>query len=412
MNDLLTFRTRENKIKVLNQEISAFRAKDILRSGSRLFTPDGKVASASQVGVVSSDHLLTASLKNQVAALPAEAVPKGSAQKRWSHSQLGDQANEIALATAQEHIDYLVNGLPNFGFTGQVTTSTKHIVYTNSHGSDLQIEYDEYGFHYEFRRKGSPNIADAFFGHSDSVGFAGTQDLRWLVEMLQAYDQEVTVDPGRRKVLMIPEPRTILKIGESLRADSYYEGTALYSGRLGKKIFSDQFSLSDLKYLPERSCLGPFDFEGTLAAGPKLPLLDQGVLTGLISDLRNEKRHNMTSTANGFRDYHNSVRLQFSNLTLERGPRSFRTILKDAGEVIVCGMALGGDLTAQGDFSTPIQLAFLVKNGVVQGRLPPLSMSSHLERMYGTEFLEVASDSIFKQATDPYILCEMDIQVN
>jgi hypothetical protein len=91
--------------------------------------------------------------------------------------------------------------------------------------------------------------------------------------------------------------------------------------------------------------------------------------------------------------------------------RSFRDILKDAGTVVVCNMALGGDLTGQGDFSSPVQSAYLAKDGIIVGRLPALAMSSHLERMYGPELLEVACDGAYLSSVDPYLLCEMDLQV-
>src|SRR5690606_13618831 len=143
------------------------------------------------------------------------------------------------------------------------------------------------------------------------------------------------------------------------QADSYSEGTALYSGKLGEKVFSERLSISDLREAPERGAFAPFDFEGTLAKGKKTVLLENGVLKALVSDLKNEKRHGVKTTANGFRDYNSSVGLDFAHFSMEPGSRSFREILKDAGEVIVSFMAFGGDITAQGDFSTPIQLAFL-----------------------------------------------------
>ncbi len=201
------------------------------------------------------------------------------------------------------------------------------------------------------------------------------------------------------------------KLAESLRADNYSEGTALYSGKRGQRILSQKLSVSDIKNDPARHGTKPFDYEGTVAGTPALKLIENGTIVNLISDLKHEKRYGIPTTANCFRGYNSTTGLKFSNLVIEPGQRSFREILKDAGEVIVSVMAFGGDYTADGGFSTPIQLAFLAKDGVIQGRLPPMAMNSRIDRMFGTELLEVASDGSCPGETDPYVLAEMDIQL-
>lgn len=410
MNDFLKFKTSEHKVKILNREVSAFRSKDLSRSGARMFTADGKVISASRLGTISDQDLLAGCEANRAIAFAAEGVPTQTLRRQWKLSQ-EKLSGDTALKAAEEQIQYLVQNLPDFIFSGQVTASTHEITYSNSLGAELQMSYDDYGVSYEFRRKGSPNIADAFFGCNSSLGYAGVENLKWQVELFQAYDQKLDIKPGKHKVLMLADNRSLAKIGESLSADAYSEGTAIYSNRLGQKIFSDKFSVSDIRYRPERGGLRPFDCEGTIAPSAQTTLIERGVLKSLISDLKNAKRHGVASTGNGFRSYNSSTKLQFANLAVDPGLRSFREILKDAGQVIVSVIAVGGDLTAQGDFSTPVQLAFLSDGGVIQGRLPAMSMSSHIESMYGGDLLEVASDGVAKNSADPYLLVNMNLQV-
>lgn len=409
MKDILKVHWTEHKVKIENGHVAAFRAKDITRTGARLFT-GGLVASASQVGPVSEGVLFEKCLAHKDAALPAEGIPTGSAKKSWDVRKKGNPG-EIALAAAKEHIALLGRELPNFIAQGQITVSSHEVAYTNELGADLRLAYDDFSFVYDLRRKGSPNIADAFLYHSDQTGFYSREDLGWQIELLRTFDQEVKISAGKKKVLMLPDARALGKVAEGLRADMYWEGTALYSKRLGEKIFSEKFSLSDLRWVPELGGLKPFDFEGNLAPSDRVSLLERGTLKALISDLRNEARHKVASTANGFRDYSSSVRLGFSHLAVEPGKRGFREILRDAGEVIVSCLTSGGDLTAQGDFSTPVQLAFLVRDGQVVGKLPALSIFSHIEKMFGADLLEVAANGPTKHSGQPYLLAEMDVQV-
>lgn len=407
MHDFLKFKTQEHKVKIVNGEITAFRAKDITRTGARKFF-DGKVSSASVVGEVDSGSLLDKCDEHKDVAAKAEAIPRGTEKKQWNVCKRLD-LQAAALQAAQEQTKLLRKELPNFVVSGQLTSTRDIVHYQNDLGADLDLRYDQFGTSYEFRIKGSANILDSFHFESSTAGFA-EEGLNWQIELLQAFENEVTVAPGRHKVLMTPDYTVMNKIGESLRADNYNEGTALYSGKMGERLFSEKLNVSDLRYDANRGAIGPFDYEGSIAASTTAKLIEGGVIRRLISDLKNEARHGVESTANGFRQYNSSVKLAFSNLAIEPGPRSFREILKDAGDVIVTVMVFGGDLTSQGNYSSPIQLSFLSKGGKIVGRLPALSMSSHIQEMLGSQLLEIASNGAYPQSSSPYYLSEVDIQ--
>ena len=410
MYDILTKSILENKVKIVGSEIEAFRSKEISKKGARLFG-EGKILSAAHIGEISDQLLLERCRAHSELALPSEGTPHSQETKRWNLSKIQRKGSEIALKAAEEQLQFLKGNLPNFSFQGQVAVSQKTDSYTNDLGANLYLDHDEYTFSYDMRRIGSPNIADAFFYFENCSGFFSKEALAWTIELFQTFDHEAKVASGKHKVLMLPDESVLRKLKESLSADSYSEGSALYSGCLGQKTWSEKLSLSDLRLVPERNGLCPFDYEGTVANAATTPLIEHGVMKALISDIKNEQRYGIQSTANGFRDYNSSIRLNFSHLALEPGKRDFRKILKDAGDVIVCYTSFGGDLTGQGDFASPIQMAFLAKNGQIVGKLPALSMSSNLDKMLGGDLLEVAASGPFGNACDPYLLCEMDIQL-
>ncbi len=407
MHDFLKFETQEHKVKIVGGEITAFRAKDISRTGARKFF-EGKVSSASIVGAVDKASLLKKCDEHKEVAAKAEAVPRGNEKKQWNICKTVDLKSE-ALKAARHQTQLLADQLPNFIVTGQLTSTRNGIHYQNDLGANLELRYDQFGNDFQFRLKGSANIIDSFHFESSSEGFS-TEGLDWQIELLQAFENEVTIKPGRHKVLMTPDYTIMNKIGESLRVDSYSEGTALFSGKLGERLFSEKLNMSDLRNDSKRGALVPFDYEGTLASSDSVSLIKAGAIRSLISDLKNEARHGVQSTANGFRQYNSSVKLEFSSLAIDPGHRTFKEILKDAGDVIVTVMVVGGDLTSQGDYSSPIQLSFLSKGGKIVGRLPALSMSSHIQQMFGPQLLEVASNGPQVQSTSPYYLSEVEIQ--
>ena len=57
-------------------------------------------------------------------------------------------------------------------------------------------------------------------------------------------------------------------------------------------------------------------------------------------------------------------------------------------------MCSGGDTTPDGNFATPVQVAFLCRDGKFVGRLPEIGVSGNLFDIYGKNFIGQAEDSL------------------
>jgi hypothetical protein len=77
--------------------------------------------------------------------------------------------------------------------------------------------------------------------------------------------------------------------------------------------------------------------------------------------------------------------------------KTIRELIGDE-KAIYLVMASGGDTTPDGDFATPVQVAFLYEKGKLVGRLPALNVSGNLFDIYGKNFVGQAEDSL--SATD------------
>lgn len=409
MKDILRTKITEHKVRIEGSEISAFRSKTVARTGARVFS-DGKVASAAQIGEVSEESLFSQCQANTDLALPAEIIPQSSLKKNWSFSKESRPLQDLTFEAAKESLDYLASGLPNFAITGTISSSDHSLSYSNDLGADLSVSHQMFSSGFEIRKKGSPNILDGWFGEASVLSY-NKEYLDWPIELFRHFDNEVKVSPGYHKVLMVTDQSIMAKLEESLQADSYHDGSALYSGKLGSTIFNKELSVSDYRVSNQLTVFSPFDGEGTVAGVEKRTLIENGTLKALVSDLKNEKRHGVKTTANGFRQYNTSVEIGFASLSIDPGSQSYREVLSSAGDVIVVQMAAGGDLTAQGNFSSPIQVGFLCRNGEVVGRLPALTMTAHIEEILGSRLLEITNGGP-SNGSPPYILTEMNILVN
>jgi len=76
---------------------------------------------------------------------------------------------------------------------------------------------------------------------------------------------------------------------------------------------------------------------------------------------------------------------------------------------ILVWIASGGDFTSEGAFATPVQLAYLFDGNNRVGRLPELSVSSHLYDMFGKDFCGVSTDSLTSLAKANLAVMNMNV---
>lgn len=134
----------------------------------------------------------------------------------------------------------------------------------------------------------------------------------WLAS--ESSQNEIAVKPGVYECIF--SPRAFQELLEPLRRHFdlylYQKGKSVFSGSMGKRVFSEPFSLSDDMAHPGQFGV-PFDAEG--AARPNVKLIERGALKDLISE-----GHSMKGISE-----HPFYPI---NLVVEKGPRTFPEMIK------------------------------------------------------------------------------------
>ena len=73
------------------------------------------------------------------------------------------------------------------------------------------------------------------------------------------------------------------------------------------------------------------------------------------------------------------------------------------GKAVYVMSASGGDYTPSGHYATPVQMAYLVENGKVVGRLPELNISGDFFTILGENYLGTIPDTLLND--NPGELC-------
>lgn len=411
--DIMTVTDESLSVELIAGKINSYRNKNITKKGIRIFE-NNKIFTTSFVGQITDNELIKKAEAAKSVGVPYEYIlPSHPQMNLYDDESLEDSLTGIneSIALAQELIGKYTN---DFVFNGKFERAFFTRTITNAEGMRLERKFAYNEWHFLFKRMGSPNMLDGYFGEGGrDLNVANVLDKN--IPYLDAFKNEISFKNGKYPVFFVESGESselIGKLSESLLAEKYCEGSALYSGKLNTKIFSDNFSLYDVNYSPAHGIYRTFDDEGTIRQLSRLPLIEKGVFKNIVADLRCAKKYGVEATANGQRNFDSAVKTSFNSLVIGTGKRSTQDILNGLDECIVVFMGYGGDFTDKGDFSTPLQLSYLVKNGEIVGRLPQLTVKTTTQDMFGSRLIEIASDGFQKNHLQPSLFTEMDVYLN
>lgn len=162
-------------------------------------------------------------------------------------------------------------------------------------------------------------------------------------------------------------------------------GASLFSGKMGEKLFSGALTLQ-VDRRPE-SWLPFFDAEGSVLEGDTLPLIENGVLVRGAADRAQAARYGCMATAAAGGAYDAAPCRSASEGCLRIAQtHSYAELLGDRSFILI-DVASGGDMTPAGDFATPVQTAYLCRDGLPVGRLPEFSFRGSVFELLGGGFL-------------------------
>lgn len=303
----------------------------------------------------------------------------------------------------------------HFSINGDYKLNHKKTILCDDSGSSLEASRIESTLWYRIKRNGSASIMDAYFWNC-SNNITPEHFLECFRKTLDAYDLTATLPAGKYPVLFAQqgdaEGSFLEKIKSSLKADIYYENSGLLSGKLGSRYFDNRLTIVDSNINTALGIYAPFDGEGFIRKKNQLSLIENGIVTSVIADQRLASKYKIEATGNGKRDYKSAPRTDFNSVEILPGPKSTEAILKSLPLCVVVMMGGGGDFTDIGDYSQPIEFSYLFEYGEVVGRLAPITVRSTVQKMFGNDLIEIASDNYFKSEASPSVFMQMDVLIN
>lgn len=181
----------------------------------------------------------------------------------------------------------------------------------------------------------------------------------------------------------------------------YTAGASLLSGKLGEKCFSEKFTFGDDRNAATHpgSCF--FDAEGTVRPEDRGLLVQNGTLAALATTKNSAALFGLPVSGHAHAAYDGVPSLGMNGLYVAKTAESIAQIVP--GKAVYVMSASGGDYTPSGHYATPVQMAYLVENGTVVGRLPELNISGDFFTILGEDYLGAIPDTLLND--NPGELC-------
>ncbi len=177
-----------------------------------------------------------------------------------------------------------------------------------------------------------------------------------------------------------------------INGSSIARGTSFLKEDLGKVLFAPNVTLVEDPHRLRGPASRPCDGEGLPTV--KRNIIDQGVLTTWIMDLRAARQLGLPPTGHGARGLTSPPSASTSNIHMEAGGRSPEEMMKDFGTGLLVTEFIGSTINmVTGDYSRGAS-GFWIENGEKAYPVSGITVAGNLRDMF--KALEPASDLIFR----------------
>ena len=173
-------------------------------------------------------------------------------------------------------------------------------------------------------------------------------------------------------------------------------GVSFLKEHMGKAIFKSGINIIDDPLRPRGPSSRSFDGEGLPVQ--RRALIENGVLTGWVLDLRSSRQLGLAPTGNGSRGLASQPSASTSNLHLEVGAQSPDEMIKAVGKGLLITEFIGSSInSATGDYSRGVS-GYWFENGEIQYPVSEITVAGNLIDMFMA--LTPANDLLFKGSTN------------
>ncbi len=311
------------------------------------------------------------------------------------------------IEKGNEVIEYLGSKFQGISVDLGITSSTGTFSLVNSNGLDASYRDSIYSASVSvtYMPEGGAKV-DTYESISSlyPVNFRHLADR--IVQKLESASKPAMLLSGRYP-LYLPPSAFIRFLGimlSGLNSIAVWKGVSPLGDKLNEKFFHESFSLHDNPLLPGSPYSFPFDGDGV--SGKEKSLIENGMIKNFISDLKYSEKLGMDMSGNASRGFSSMPMPSFSNIIVGEGSEPDRNLVAGIKKGIWAEqfIGLGQSNSVSGDFSANLDLAYLVENGEIAGRLKDCMISGNIYELLKGDFQLSAERETRGSALVPSVL--------
>ena len=402
---------KKTSLTITNSKISAVLKSTIQRTGIRLYD-NGCLGIAGAIGAYNEDELTGNAKQMLKFKLPYAGKPTSGVTRSLDLSTKLASTNEEFVEFSEKLLESLRTKHPKYMFNHKFELIEAETTLTNDVGTALVQKDKNAQFVLTIKHNDSKNLADGFgVAVSRDMDFdVALGELSWIC---RAYEEKADFSEKNEKipVVLLGEHQEFLaKFLTDLEGNTFGSGASLFSEKTGEKLFGDNFSLL-VNRNAEDTFSNFFDGEGTVLPQDRFALIENGVLQSPYSTKRIANQYGFALTGSAAMGYDSTPAATPESIAVAKSDKTIKELLGGRKAVFVVPyMASGGDFTPQGEYASPIQAAYLFDGENFLGRLPQLSMSSHVNDMFGKDFIGASSVGSYPGCPWSYLAIDMNVR--
>lgn len=396
---------KESIVHVMSNEIHSLKNKTLSSTGIRVYEDDC-IGIAGAQGSFDEKELVTKAQEMLKMKIPypyeLSADRKESVNRKLTLPKGFDLLKET-----QEILKEITAAYPQFILSHEACIYSYFNSMQNDLGLDLVYEDELVALNFVFKHIKSSNIMDGFFGYGGRE-YDRKMFVNHYQQILKAYLNEISLpEQDDYPVIFLGEGQTTAKLDQDLSGRMIGTTSSLLTNKIGQQVFSKDFTLyqtnnSDDTFTPF------FDMEGVVNKGHRIKLIDKGTVLHGYTDKKTAQKYNMPLTGAATGSYDGIPRLAGVELHIEPSEKTLKELLNGKHGILVM-TASGGDFTNNGEYASPVQLAFLTDGENLIGRLPELNIKSNVFDMFGKDFIGVSKDFYFPLSLTRYLVHNMKV---
>lgn len=402
--ELLKINNKETTVQISNTQVKAVRNKDITKVCARVYD-DNKIGVAGQYGDGNLEELYKKAENNLKLNINYPCEISNNINIKANGEKLAISSSQI-IGEVKNLIENL--NVDDFVVNGTVSLASEELQLSNEENLDCYMKSESIEFGIYLKEKGSPNIIDTGYMIKGKE-FDKELIISEVQELCKAHKNKLPLnvrEDGKVRCIFNDGSNILNFFSNELNGKAVGTNSSAFNNKFDEKLFSEDVTLYEPNDIDDGGL--PFDMEGTARNGEGDALISNGVLCSGYADKRTAKKYNLKETGNGFSDFDGVPSTVAPVLSLKKGNKTIKELL-NGEEGILLIFAEGGDFTNHGGYGTPVQAGYVFDGEKLIGIVDEFSIASNVYKMFGEDFIGVASQGLNRIDKGRYAVIDMKV---